>query len=157
MIINPTDWFQNEEIQLKNVETMDEAEFVESVRMVVQKSPYRSLLVIIHGFRERYVSALRKTAFLGHVLDINSPVLLFDWRRRLVAGAAVAVLLVVLFGALSLIRLPVQLTPEVEKPEITIRTDWRAAAPEEVEAQIIEPQEKVLRGLPDIPILDADL
>jgi multidrug efflux pump subunit AcrB len=60
----------------------------------------------------------------------------------------VAVLLVVLFGALSFIRLPVQLTPEVEKPEITIRTDWRAAAPEEVEAQIIEPQEKVLRGLP---------
>jgi multidrug efflux pump subunit AcrB len=60
----------------------------------------------------------------------------------------VAVLLVVLFGALSLARLPVQLTPEVEKPEITIRTDWRAAAPEEVEAQIIEPQEKVLRGLP---------
>jgi multidrug efflux pump subunit AcrB len=60
----------------------------------------------------------------------------------------VAVLLVVLFGALSLVRLPVQLTPEVEKPEITIRTTWRAAAPEEVEAQIIEPQEKVLRGLP---------
>ena len=60
----------------------------------------------------------------------------------------VAVLLVVLFGALSLARLPVQLTPEVEKPEITIRTNWRAAAPEEVEAQIIEPQEKVLRGLP---------
>ncbi len=60
----------------------------------------------------------------------------------------VAVLLVVLFGALSLVRLPVQLTPEVETPEITIRTDWRAAAPEEVEAEIIEPQEKVLRGLP---------
>ena len=60
----------------------------------------------------------------------------------------VAVLLVLLFGALSLARLPVQLTPEVEKPEITIRTNWRAAAPEEVEAQIIEPQEKVLRGLP---------
>ena len=33
----------------------------------------------MHGFRERYVLALRKTAFLGHVLDINSPVLLFDW------------------------------------------------------------------------------
>jgi multidrug efflux pump subunit AcrB len=60
----------------------------------------------------------------------------------------VAVLLVALFGAVSLGRLPVQLTPEVEKPEITIRTAWRAAAPEEVEAEIVEPQEKVLRGLP---------
>ncbi len=63
-------------------------------------------------------------------------------------GVVVAVLLVVLFGAIGLTRLPVQLTPEVEEPEITIRTTWRAAAPEEVEAEIIEPQEKVLRGLP---------
>ena len=67
----------------------------------------------------------------------------------------VGVLLVVLFGALSLYRLPVQLTPEVEKPEITIRTNWRAAAPEEVEAEIIEPQEKVLRGLPGMTELLA--
>ncbi|TDJ20114.1 MAG: efflux RND transporter permease subunit [Gammaproteobacteria bacterium] len=74
-----------------------------------------------------------------------------SWTRLALSnpvGTLVAVLLVVLFGALSLARLPVQLTPEVEKPEITIRTTWRAAAPEEVEAQIIEPQEKVLRGLP---------
>ncbi len=63
-------------------------------------------------------------------------------------AAFVAVLLVVLFGAISLSRLPVQLTPEVKKPEITISTSWRAAAPEEIEAGIIEPQEKVLRGLP---------
>ena len=62
----------------------------------------------------------------------------------------VAVLLVVLFGAISLSRLPIQLTPEVERPEITIRTAWRAAAPEEIEAEIIEPQEKVLRGLPGV-------
>ncbi|NIR31374.1 MAG: efflux RND transporter permease subunit [Gammaproteobacteria bacterium] len=60
----------------------------------------------------------------------------------------VAVLAAALFGAISLSRLPIQLTPEVEQPEITVRTSWRAAAPEEVEAEIIEPQEKVLRGLP---------
>ena len=60
----------------------------------------------------------------------------------------VAVLLLVLFGAISLLRLPVQLTPEVEQPEITFSTGWRAAAPEEVEAEIVEQQEKVLRGLP---------
>jgi len=60
----------------------------------------------------------------------------------------VAVLVVLLFGSISLSRLPVQLTPEVDRPEITVRTAWRAAAPEEVEAEIVEPQEKVLRGLP---------
>ncbi len=60
----------------------------------------------------------------------------------------VGVLLAIMFGLISLERLPVQLTPEVELPEITITTVWRAAAPEEVESEIVEPQEDVLRGLP---------
>jgi len=63
-------------------------------------------------------------------------------------AVVVAVLLVMLFGLISLTRLPVQLTPEVEEPEISISTSWRAAAPEEIEAEIIEPQEEALRGLP---------
>jgi esterase/lipase superfamily enzyme len=79
MMINPTEWFQNEEIQLLDVQALDRAAFVAQVRRLVQESPHRSLLVIVHGFRERFPSALRKTAFLGHVLDINSPVLVFDW------------------------------------------------------------------------------
>ena len=54
----------------------------------------------------------------------------------------------ILFGVLSLQSLPVQLTPEVERPEITITTNWRGAAPEEIESEIIEPQEDQLRGLP---------
>ena len=60
----------------------------------------------------------------------------------------VAALLIVLFGFLALRALPIQLTPEVERPEITITTTWRGSAPEEVEAEIIEPQEDQLRGLP---------
>jgi esterase/lipase superfamily enzyme len=79
MIINPTEWFQNEEIRLKNLQTLDQTNFVQQMRKLVQESPLRSLLVVVHGFREAFPSALRKTAFLGHVLDINTPVLLFDW------------------------------------------------------------------------------
>ena len=60
----------------------------------------------------------------------------------------VACLLVVLFGALTLDQLPIQLTPELDRPEIVITTGWRAAAPEEIESEIIEPQENQLRGLP---------
>ncbi len=60
----------------------------------------------------------------------------------------VAVLLAGIFGLIGLDRLPIQLTPEVDEPEITIRTGWRAAAPEEVEQEIVEPQERVLRGMP---------
>jgi esterase/lipase superfamily enzyme len=79
MIIDSTGWFQNEEIQLKAVEELDRTSFVEQLRALVQDSPHQALLVIVHGFREAFPSALRKTAFLGHILDINAPVLLFDW------------------------------------------------------------------------------
>ena len=79
MLLNATEWFQNEEIQLKAVQELKQTAFVEQARELIQASPYRSLLVVVHGFREAFPSALRKTAFLSHVLDVDSPVLLFDW------------------------------------------------------------------------------
>ncbi len=79
MLINPTEWFQNEEIRLEAVRALDEAAFIEQLGGLVEASPYQSVLVVVHGFREAFPSALRKTAFLGHVLDINTPALLFDW------------------------------------------------------------------------------
>ena len=79
MLINPTEWFQNEEITLQDIRKLDEAAFVAQLREQVQSSPHRSLLVLLHGYKEAFPSALRKTAFFGHVIDINSPVLLFDW------------------------------------------------------------------------------
>ena len=79
MLIDPTDWFQNEEIQLRRVELLEQSEFVTQMRQQVQASSLRSLLINVNGFRERFPSALRKTAFLSHVLDIDSPILVFDW------------------------------------------------------------------------------
>jgi len=79
MLVDPTDWFQNEEIQLREVRPLERGEFIEALRDQVDASPYRSLLINVNGFRERFPSALRKTAFLAHVLDIDSPLLVFDW------------------------------------------------------------------------------
>jgi esterase/lipase superfamily enzyme len=79
MLINPTDWFQNEAIQLRDPAELEQAEFVADLRDMVARSPHQGLLLVVHGFREAFPSALRKTAFLGHVLDINAPVLVFDW------------------------------------------------------------------------------
>ena len=67
----------------------------------------------------------------------------------------VALLLATLFGVISLDRIPIQLTPEIQDPEITILTRWRAAAPNEVETDIIKPQEDVFRGLPGMTKLLA--
>ena len=79
MILDASDWFLNEEIRLLDVSAMEHEAFVEKLREQVEESPYRSLLLVVHGFREAFPSALRKTAFLAHVLDINTPVVVFDW------------------------------------------------------------------------------
>jgi esterase/lipase superfamily enzyme len=79
MMINPTAWFQNEEINLSEIQNFEKEQFVQNLLSFVEKSPGRSLLVVIHGFREGFDSAMRKTTFVASVLDINTPVLLFDW------------------------------------------------------------------------------
>lgn len=79
MFFNPSKWFQDEEIVIKNTEKLQQQAFVEQMRKMVNASPQRSLLIVVHGFREQFPSALRKTAFVGHVLDINSPIMVFDW------------------------------------------------------------------------------
>ncbi|MDO6425522.1 efflux RND transporter permease subunit [Thalassotalea sp. 1_MG-2023] len=70
-------------------------------------------------------------------------------------AVVVAVLLIALFGAISLFKLPIQLTPEISQPQIVISTSWRAAAPEEIEAEIIERQEDVLKGLQGLELLES--
>src|SRR5512145_2343104 len=62
----------------------------------------------------------------------------------------VTVLLVCLFRVPSLTPLPLQLFPDLERPTIAIFTNWRGASPEEVEAELLEPQEQVLQGLPGL-------
>ena len=79
MLINPTDWFQTEEIQLNQIKSLQEDAMISELRSQVDASPLKSLLININGFRERFPSALRKTAFLAHVLDIDTPMLVFDW------------------------------------------------------------------------------
>jgi multidrug efflux pump subunit AcrB len=69
---------------------------------------------------------------------------------------AVAVSLIALFGVLSLKQLPLQLFPDIERPQIGIFTNWRGAAPEEVEAELLEPQEQVLQGLSGVEEINGN-
>lgn len=71
-------------------------------------------------------------------------------------AVAVGAILAIIFGVLSLINLPVQLAPNVERPRISINTNWRASAPNEVESEIIEPQENALRGLPGLKRMTSE-
>ncbi len=60
---------------------------------------------------------------------------------------AVGVAVTILFGIFSLRELPIQLFPDIDRPQIGIATGWRVATPAEVEAQIIQPEEEVLQGI----------
>ncbi len=79
MLVDPSRWFMNEELRVRGIRDLEQDAFVAELREQVEASPRRSLLIVVHGFREGFPSALRKTAFLAHVLDIDTPVLLFDW------------------------------------------------------------------------------
>lgn len=68
---------------------------------------------------------------------------------------AVVVALVVVFGLLSALKLPIQLLPNIEEPQISVGNFWRAAAPEEMESVIVEPQEDVLRNLPGLTDINS--
>ena len=70
-------------------------------------------------------------------------------------SVAVAVALVALFGLTSISSLPIQLLPNIEEPQITVANAWRAAAPEEMEANIVEPQESVLRNTPGLTDINS--
>ena len=65
------------------------------------------------------------------------------------------VILLVLFGLVGLNALPVQLTPDVEAPTINIKTQWSGASPYEIEKEIIEEQEDVLKSLPALTKLES--
>lgn len=71
------------------------------------------------------------------------------------AAVAVAVAVTILFGVFSLTTLPIQLFPDIERPQIGIQTGWRTATPREVEAQIVEPQEEVLQGISGLEEMNA--
>ena len=48
---------------------------------------------------------------------------------------------------MALFQVPIQLTPEVAKPFITVTTTWFGASPEEIEKEIVDEQEKYLKSV----------
>lgn len=77
--------------------------------------------------------------------SINNPV-----------SVIVGVFFVVLFGSLSLFKIPVQLTPDVTRPQITVTTLWPGASPQEVEREIIEQQEEYLKSVEGLTKLTSE-
>jgi multidrug efflux pump subunit AcrB len=57
---------------------------------------------------------------------------------------------IVMFGFLALFSLPIQLTPNVQEPAITVLTVYPGATPGDVEQDILVEQERFLRSVPGL-------
>jgi HAE1 family hydrophobic/amphiphilic exporter-1 len=55
-----------------------------------------------------------------------------------------------MFGALSIAGIPIQLTPDITEPTITVSTFWPGATPTEIESEILDEQEEALKSLPGL-------
>jgi len=79
MPIQPRVWFDKNNMEWVDRQALPQDKFLATLRASVQASPQKSLLVIVWGFRDWFQSAGLKTAYTAYVLDINTPVLMFDW------------------------------------------------------------------------------
>ncbi len=62
----------------------------------------------------------------------------------------VGVLLALIFGGIALFRLPLQMIPTVDRPEISVETDYKGAGPLEVEREITRRQEEKLNSVENL-------
>jgi multidrug efflux pump subunit AcrB len=62
----------------------------------------------------------------------------------------VAVLILTLFGILSIFNVPVQMIPDLDARVVTVGTKWPGASPQDVEKEILVEQEKYLGRIPGL-------
>jgi len=80
---------------------------------------------------------------------------IIDGAIRYPVSTAVGVILLTLFGVIALLELPVQLTPDVQEPKISVTTVWPGASPHEIEREIIDEQEEQLKSLEGLQKMES--
>lgn len=72
---------------------------------------------------------------------------LFESFIRNPVKVSVGVLIVALFGSISLLTMPKQLIPAVQNPVLSVETRWPGASPQEIEREIVQEQEEQLAAV----------
>ncbi|MEZ6319453.1 MAG: efflux RND transporter permease subunit, partial [Phycisphaerales bacterium] len=65
-------------------------------------------------------------------------------------SVTVGVILLVMFGLIGLTEIPIQLTPTVDRPIITVTTSWPGRSPEEIVDEIVKKQEEELKNVSNL-------
>ncbi|NQT33287.1 MAG: alpha/beta hydrolase, partial [Candidatus Omnitrophica bacterium] len=67
------------EIRLQSIDKVDIDDLADKIWEAIDKSPHKSLLVLVFGFKDDFHTTAIKTAYYSYMLDVNTPILLFDW------------------------------------------------------------------------------
>jgi HAE1 family hydrophobic/amphiphilic exporter-1 len=81
---------------------------------------------------------------------------IIDSSVRYPVTVIVGVLIAVMAGIIALTFVPIQLTPDVDRPVITVSTVWPGASPEEIEKEIIEEQEEYLKSVEGVLEMNSE-
>ncbi len=75
---------------------------------------------------------------------------IIKWAIQRPVAVTVFVILVVLFGIIGVGSIPIQLTPTVDRPVITVQTLWQGRDPQEIIDAVTRPQEEQLKSVPNL-------
>ena len=67
------------DLGVEKVNEMDDGSFMKELAAAVAASPKKSLLVLVFGYMDDFESNAIKAGWFAYMLDVNTPVLLFDW------------------------------------------------------------------------------
>jgi CzcA family heavy metal efflux pump len=77
--------------------------------------------------------------------------ILFSLKNRMLVVSMAALLMV--YGVFTLVNLPVDVLPDLNRPRVTIFLEANGMAPEEIEAQVNLPVETQLNGAPGVEVV----
>jgi esterase/lipase superfamily enzyme len=64
---------------VESVDMMDDERFMEELAAAVDASPNKSLFILVFGYKDDFEETAIKAGWFAYMLDVNTPVLLFDW------------------------------------------------------------------------------
>ena len=67
------------EMGIQSVKPFSEDVLIENLKKAVKTSPHKSIMVLVMGFKDDFSSVAIEAAYSAYMLDVNTPVLLFDW------------------------------------------------------------------------------
>ena len=69
---------------------------------------------------------------------------------------AALVFLIIAFGIVALRQIPIQMTPDIDKPVLQVRVSWPGASPEDVEREVVTRLELAVTSLTGVEKAESD-